>query len=149
MEALFILQSQKIFKMSKKTSTILLVDDDLALNFFHKRLFTKLNISEEIVSTNDGYDAIENIKLLNNSLCKNDLVLIFLDINMPVMDGWDFLENFKQFSNELKYDYKIFVLSSSINPDDIEKAKNNSLVTDYCSKPLNSDGVNSLLERYL
>jgi CheY-like chemotaxis protein len=135
--------------MSKKINTILLIDDDLAINFLHKRLLTKIDLAETIMPSFNGVEAIRDVKHLNNSLGTNDLVLIFLDINMPIMDGWDFLEIFKQLSNELKYNYKIFVLSSSINPDDIEKAKNNSFVTDYCSKPLNPDIVNLLLQKYL
>jgi CheY-like chemotaxis protein len=135
--------------MSKKVNTILLVDDDLAINFFHKRLFTKLDFGETIVPLYNGAEAIRDVKQLNNSLSEKDLVLIFLDINMPVMDGWEFLESFKNISNELNYQFKIFVLSSSINPDDIEKAKNNSFVSDYFSKPLMLDSVASLKEIYL
>jgi CheY-like chemotaxis protein len=135
--------------MSKKISTILLVDDDLAINFFHKKLLSKIELTDTILPSFNGVEAIRDVMQLNNTINANDLVLIFLDINMPIMDGWDFLDNFKQFSNELKYNFKIFVLSSSINPDDIEKAKNNSFVTDYCLKPLNSDSINLLLERYL
>jgi response regulator of citrate/malate metabolism len=135
--------------MSKKVNTILLIDDDLAINFLHKRLLTKVELAQTIISSFNGVEAIKDVKQLNNSLGTNDLVLIFLDINMPIMDGWHFLEDFKEFSNELLYNFKIFVLSSSFNPDDIEKARNNSFVTDYCSKPLSSDRLNSLIDQYL
>ena len=134
--------------MSKKINTILLVDDDIAINFFHKRLFTKLDIVKDVVSVYNGCEAVKNIELLNNSLTKDDIVLIFLDLNMPVMDGWEFLDNFKNISNHLCYSVEIFILSSSMNPDDIEKAKNNILVSNYFPKPLAINNVTVLLEHY-
>jgi len=135
--------------MVKNVSTILLVDDDLAINFLHKRLLTKLVVAESIVSRYNGAEAISSVRALNNSLTENDLVLIFLDINMPVMDGWGFLENFKTICEELKYQWKIFVLSSSINPDDIQMARSNIFVSDYFSKPLMSNSIDVLKEKYL
>ncbi len=135
--------------MVKNVSTILLVDDDLAINFLHTRLLTKLAVGESIVSVYNGAEGINGVRSLNNSLTKDDLVFIFLDINMPVMDGWGFLENFKSIYEELKYQCKIFVLSSSINPDDIQKARSNTFVSDYISKPLRIDSIEALKEKYL
>ena len=135
--------------MAKKVNTILLVDDDLAINFFHKRLLSKLDFGETIVPLYNGAEAIRDVRELNSSLSEKDLVLIFLDINMPIMDGWEFLDSFKNISSELNYQFKIFVLSSSINPDDIKKAKSNVFVTDYFSKPLMLESVATLKEQYL
>ena len=135
--------------MVKNVRTILLVDDDLAINFLHTRLLTKLAVGESIVSVYNGAEGINGVRSLNNSLTKDDLVFIFLDINMPVMDGWGFLENFKSIYEELKYQCKIFVLSSSINPDDIQKARSNTFVSDYISKPLRIDSIEALKEKYL
>lgn len=143
------LQSLNTFNMVKNISTILLVDDDLAINFLHKRLLSKLVVAESIVSLYNGAEAISSVMALNNSLTENDLVLIFLDINMPVMDGWGFLENYKSICEELKYQCKIFVLSSSINPDDIQMARSNTFVSDYFSKPLMSTSIDVLKEKYL
>jgi CheY-like chemotaxis protein len=135
--------------MVKNVNTILLIDDDLAINFLHKRVLTKLAVGETIVSLYNGAEAINEVRSLNNSLTEDDLVLIFLDINMPVMDGWGFLENFKTIYKELKFQCKIIVLSSSINPDDIQKARSNTFVSDYFSKPLRIDSVEAIKEKYL
>jgi len=62
--------------------------------------------------------------------------IILLDLNMPVMDGWEFLEIFQQRFPEFAAKTKIFILSSSINPSDREKAKSESNVVDFLSKPL-------------
>lgn len=62
--------------------------------------------------------------------------LIFLDINMPVLDGWGFLEAFSQYPEELKKSCTLYILSSSIDEEDVKKAKINKDVRDFFSKPL-------------
>ena len=69
--------------------------------------------------------------------------MILLDINMPVMDGWDFLENFSEMA--MSKDIPVVMLTSSINPDDIEKAKSHQLVKGFLSKPLNKDKLDEVL----
>jgi CheY-like chemotaxis protein len=135
--------------MRKNVSTILLVDDDLAINYLHKRLLNKLAFGETIISVYNGASAINELISLNCIQKEDDLVIIFLDLNMPVMDGWEFLEQFKNIHNELKFQYKIIVLSSSINPDDIKRATINSFVSEYFSKPLTHNNITNLKEKYL
>ena len=135
--------------MNKKVSTILLVDDDLAINFLHKRIVTKSEIGESVIALYNGVEALKNLEDLNHSLFENDSVFIFLDLNMPIMDGWEFLDSYKHIHKDLNYQCKIFVLSSSINPDDIQKAKKNSHVSEYFSKPLSTDSIATLKEKYL
>jgi CheY-like chemotaxis protein len=100
--------------MAKRISTILLVDDDLAINFFHKRLLNKLALGETIITAHNGASAISELISLNGSQKEDDLAIIFLDLNMPVMDGWGFLEHFENIHHALKFEYKItcFLISS-------------------------------------
>ncbi|MBK7964805.1 MAG: response regulator [Bacteroidetes bacterium] len=62
--------------------------------------------------------------------------IIFLDLNMPIKDGFDFLMDYETINEEIKTFSKIVVLSSSISPDDINKASTNSHVFKYVNKPL-------------
>lgn len=62
--------------------------------------------------------------------------LIFLDINMPVLDGWGFLEAFSHYPEELKKSCSLYILSSSIDEEDFKRAKTNKDVRDFFSKPL-------------
>ena len=135
--------------MDKKVHTILLVDDDLAINYFHKRLLSKSELSDAIIPLYNGEVAMQKLMEQNNSLTEDDMLLIFLDINMPIMDGWQFLEEYKTIKNSLKFKCKIFVLSSSINPDDIEKAESNVFVSKYLAKPLSMDNVDYIIKGYL
>lgn len=62
--------------------------------------------------------------------------LIFLDINMPVMDGWEFLEEFTNRFKQFHETIYVIILSSSVNPADLEMAKNHPLVIGFMPKPL-------------
>jgi CheY-like chemotaxis protein len=134
--------------MLKKVSKILLVDDDLAINYFHKRLFAKAELGETITPLFNGVEALNELVRLNGSLTTDTLMLIFLDINMPVLDGWGFLDGFDEIYDKLNYKTNIIVLSSSINPDDIEKAKHNKYVSEYLTKPLTLDNITELKKYY-
>lgn len=134
--------------MTKEIKSIILIDDDLAINYFHKRLFLKLELATSVLSYFNGSDALKGLIELDSTLTKNDLVFVFLDINMPGIDGWFFLEEFNKIQSTLNGDFKIFVLSSSVNSDDIEKAKDNINITNYFAKPLMIEGILALKDSY-
>ncbi len=135
--------------MPQNINTILLVDDDDAVNFYNKRLLLKSELGVSLVPLYNGAEAIRKIITLNNSLSNKDLVLVFLDLNMPILDGWGFLEEFKKIHYALNFSVEIYVLSSSINPSDIEKSKQNILVKDYISKPLTNEKLIELKQLYV
>ena len=71
--------------------------------------------------------------------------IIFLDINMPFMDGWQFLEEYTKIKPTLSKQIVIYVVSSSISEYDIERARNNSNVSDYFVKPITVDTYKTLI----
>ena len=132
--------------MLENHNLILLVDDDESVNYLNKRMLLNFDSEITLVALFNGAEAIRKIITLNESFCENDSVLVLLDLNMPILDGWGFLDEFKKIQYALKYTVNIFILSSSFNPLDIEKAKQNSLVIDYICKPLTIDKLNSIEE---
>jgi CheY-like chemotaxis protein len=131
--------------MSKFVKTVLLVDDDNMTNFLHQRVISKAEICVEVKVAKNGQEGIQQLIELNETLAsKNDTVVVFLDLNMPILDGWGFLKEYAQQENNLKFNTKIFVLSSSINPDDKAKAEENAHVDQYIYKPLTTSSLQAL-----
>lgn len=89
--------------------------------------------------------ALEFIRSEKIHNANNAEVILFLDLNMPTMTGWEFLEAFDKMEEGLKKQYTIYILSSSIDPSDIERAKDNIYVKDFIEKPLNKDALKKIL----
>lgn len=127
--------------MSKKINNVLLIDDDTVNNFIVINTLSKLDITDNVDSVLNGADGIEYIKSVADSNKSLIPSIIFLDINMPIMDGWEFLEKFEEFSEEIKKSCTIYMVSSSVYEDDIAKSKQYSTVKDFVSKPLMRDKI--------
>jgi response regulator of citrate/malate metabolism len=121
------------------TNTIILIDDDLSVNYFHRRLITILNLTDDIHAFFNGKQALEGIMTLNNTYEPGKKVVIFLDLNMPLVSGWEFLEEFEKMKHKLHLVCNIHVISASLNPVDKERAEQNPNVISYISKPLSKE----------
>jgi len=127
----------------KKFKSVLLVDDDDTSNFISEIIINKSSITESISTVKNGSEALKFV--LSHCLketCDEDCPnLIFLDLHMPVMDGFDFLNELKAKMPE--HCFKIYILSSSNNPIDIDKAKEYN-IEGYIVKPLNIEKIKEL-----
>ncbi|THU34038.1 response regulator [Niastella caeni] len=120
---------------------VLLVDDDAAANYLSKELLEELHAAKEIEVAEDGLSAIDKMKQKN---CPD---IIFLDIKMPGMDGFDFLEGLKALT--LSKSVKIVMLTSSVRPEDKEKAFTYKGVVDFFEKPLTPEKIQMVATTYL
>lgn len=133
-----------------KLDTILLIDDDFATNYLHKKIISKLDINYPIEVANNGKEGLDKLLALNKTINnKNAVVLIFLDLNMPVMDGWSFLETLEEIRPTLNFKTNLFIVSSSINPDDESRARSNRQVLDYYPKHLTLAIVSKITLNYM
>lgn len=134
-----------MFNMSKKITSILLVDDDMVIDYLHKKLLFKAGIVAPITTLFNGRQAIDKLVTLNDQLSSDDCLTILLDLNMPILDGWGFLEELDSIFTIFKFKIELFIVSSSNNPDDITKAKKNKYVIDYIPKPLTPESINKYI----
>ena len=125
----------------RKIKIACIIDDDPIFVLGTKRLFEINEFAKEIRVYKNGEEALNALKeTLRNGM---DLpCIIFLDINMPVMDGWEFLDAFGEL--EGSRNSVIYMLSSSVDPSDADRARSYSLVRDYLTKPLNQEKLDDL-----
>jgi CheY-like chemotaxis protein len=124
---------------------IFLVDDDVTFVFLTKRTILSAGIVTNIDEFGNGQDAFE---FLEKNVDHLELLpdIIFLDLNMPVMDGWEFLEHYVAFEQKIKKKIKLYIVSSSISPHDMERAKNFKVVTDFIIKPIIKEKFIEIIE---
>jgi len=73
--------------------------------------------------------------------------VLFLDIFMPILDGWQFLERFAELSSVITKSPQIFILSSTLDVNDIERAEENPLVSGFIPKPVNLRQVERIIHK--
>jgi len=127
-----------------KMKNILLVDDSEMDNYISEFLVKESNLAEEINVFKSPIEALEYLaKLQSNQEEFPDA--IFLDINMPDMDGFGFLDEFSKFPEEIIKRTSVFMLTSSNDENDIEKALKYPVVKKYFVKPLSKAILNEII----
>ena len=133
--------------MLNKLKCILLIDDDESDNFLHNLVIQKADCCEEVVAVQSARAALDFLAARGTEhLAKVDL--IFLDINMPGMNGWEFLEVYQQLAYAQQARVIVVMLTTSLNPDDREKARCMGVLDDFANKPLTKEMLLEILGKY-
>ncbi|MBC2843549.1 response regulator [Winogradskyella flava] len=134
--------------MKDKIHLACIIDDDsIYINLIKKIIETK-KLCENLLVFNDGKEGIEYFEaLLQNLDEKNIPEVILLDINMPIMDGWEFIERFTKIKNKFNSHITLYLVSSSIDVRDIDKAKSLSTVENYLVKPVKIDELEAVFNK--
>lgn len=129
--------------MSDPKLNLLVIDDDDINIFIIKKIVEKTGLDIEMIARNNGQQALDY--LTETISQKKDLPrLVLIDINMPVMNGWEFIEAYEELNIEQKVD--MYILSSSVYENDIEKTKGYKAVKGFISKPLSMERLTELIK---
>ena len=124
-------------------NNICIIDDDPIFVFGSKILLRNNSFASDYLVCQNGKEALDVITPLIESEEKLPEV-IFLDLNMPIMDGWEFLDEFGKISREREI--RIYILSSSVDSRDIERAKKYDMVNGFIAKPLTDVKIKELAQ---
>jgi len=123
---------------------LVFIDDDPIDHFLMKHILRGKNYFDTTTYTIYGslvLDYIEEHKSDPEKLPD----MIFVDLNMPLFSGWDFLKRMEQMQHEISKDIPVFVISSSLRPDDKATSSKYSFVQDFISKPVNSEEIERIV----
>lgn len=131
-----------------KDNLVIIIDDDPVNNKVCSIYIKKTGISENRICFLNGS---EGLNYLTNEFQPDNYntVLIFLDLNMPVMNGWEFLEEYDKLPETYKQKINLYILSSSIDERDIIRARDNINVIDFISKPFTAEILLRLKDKHI
>lgn len=124
----------------KKIDTFCIIDDDDIYQLTTSILLKKTELVKKIIVFSNGLEAINFLK---SEIGQEDNIpdIVFLDVNMPVMDGWEFLEEFLLIKSTLPKTVVIYMVSSSVDERDVSKAKSISSLSGYIVKPISNQNI--------
>lgn len=128
---------------TKKFRTVMLIDDNEIDNLINQKMIEAASVTENIYTHTGAKSAIEFLRNMEKLDVAEKVLpdVIFLDIDMPLMDGFQFLDEFEKLSNVAKKKCKIVMLTSSINPQDFNRSKKYNNVKLYLNKPLSHESI--------
>lgn len=126
----------------EKIKYFLLIDDSDATNFFNKTMIRKTECVEEVLIAKNGREALEYIQ--------SGIVpeVLFLDVNMPVMDGWEFLGEFEKLDSNLKKSIIVLMLGATLNEEEKVKAENIPEIKEFQEKMLTKEIICKIVNTY-
>lgn len=123
----------------------IVVDDSKLDCFIAEKIIKNTGRSETVNTFQQATDALVYIKTLPPSSTPS---IVFVDIQMPVMNGFEFVEAFEALPEDIRQGYSIYMLSSSINENDIAKVKGYKSVKQFLNKPLTNNAITVVLNQH-
>ncbi len=133
-------------KPKSKYKIVMLVDDNEIDNMINQKMLESANFADQFYVYTSGQSALDFLENLVKQDSARELLpdMILLDINMPLIDGFQFLDKYAELNTSVKPDVDVFMLTTSINPSDKERADENKLITKFLIKPLTAEQLESL-----
>ena len=128
----------------KKINTFCIIGDDDIYQFTTAHLLKKMDLVNKIILFSNGLKAINFLKEEIGNI-ENIPDVLFLNINMPVMDGWEFMEEYLGIKPMIPKTVAIYMVSSSVDEKDVLKAKSISALSGYLVKPISSQNIREVI----
>ena len=124
------------------SARFIVIDDDPLNNTICRLTIKKALGAVEVITFTDPLQGLQYIgDQYSGPNGDGGATVLFLDINMPVMNGWEFLEKYESLNHSVKNAIKVYILSSSVDDRDIEKAQANKNIVNYLAKPITKETV--------
>jgi CheY-like chemotaxis protein len=131
--------------MTDRKRNFIVIDDNKLDCFIGKKIILNTGVSDKIHLFLDAGEALELIKS-GEAVDNDEKIIIIVDIQMPLMNGFEFVEAFETLPDEIQARYRIFMLSSSINENDLNRVRNYKSVIEIISKPLSIKKLVSFID---
>jgi CheY-like chemotaxis protein len=131
----------------EKIREVFIVDDEPISNTIFEKLAGMCDFAETVVPFVSASDALDHLRQRQTDKIPVPDI-IFLDIRMPIVNGWEFLDEFEQMDREYYRDTVVYMLTSSSEQSDINRAKNYRHVEDYIVKPLTLDRLEQIRQKH-
>ena len=129
--------------LKSKFKRVLLIDDNTIDIYLTSRIITKYNFGQEIDQYTSPIKALQYLKENQNDI--NELPqIIFVDIYMPIMSGFEFMEEYDKLSSVLKKHCKVYIVSSSVDDNDMKRANDDSNVVAFQVKIITKEFLSSI-----
>jgi CheY-like chemotaxis protein len=130
-----------------KLPAVLLVDDDPTTNFLNQKLLERLGVTEQVLVALNGREALDVLQARASPPPTDGPLLVFLDVNMPVLNGIQFLEAYRQLPAAQQAAAVVVLLTTSAHPQDLARAQHLA-VAEILRKPLTQQKVEQVLQQY-
>jgi CheY-like chemotaxis protein len=131
--------------MTASKRNFLVIDDNKLDCFIAEKIIYNTGLSIKITLFQNALEALELVKQPDPG-SGNPKTIIIVDIQMPLMNGFEFIEAFEALPAETQAKYLIFMLSSTINQNDVNRAKSYKSVISLIGKPLSVSKILSMVE---
>ena len=130
-------------EIQPKFEKVMIIDDNNIDLYITKRLIIKNNFGKEVLEYNAAAEALKYLQDNQDNIPILPLI-IFIDIYMPEMSGFEFLEAYDKLPNTLKKYCKVFIISSTIDENDIERSRLDKNLTAFQVKPITKEFLDSI-----
>lgn len=128
-----------------KFKNVLLIDDDPLTILICEKMMALTDFTHKVDSALNGTDGLKFLSDKVNNDPENIPQVILLDLNMPPLNGWEFLDQFAQIAPSLERVPPIYILSSTVDPEDQKRATTYASVKGFISKPLSKEQLDAIV----